>query len=386
MEKKKNVLVIYVYDTHHELVETSTRLISERGVKVDAICVSTFRTCKNTGTRWSAIIYLADFFINKLRIPKMQGLFNNLLGKRYFKKIIDKYDIVDFQSFPTSQYGLADYCISQNKEFIISFWGSDAMLADNEELHEMKRYLDYSKAIKLNEKIGKKLCDYYNNFSLDYTNKFTGTIKGITNGNKDIFLLNSLTEEDVNKLKRLFCNEGKNKLLVTIGYNGIPMQNQDKVINLLSTLPTEVKNKIHIILPMTYNTPPEHLFLVKSLACKTGVTYTILEKFLSNKEVCVLRKITDIFIMMEDIDGFSGSVRSHVYCQNVCLIGDWLDYPMEKEGVFYLKVNWDNLYNKFIEVISHYEDFHEKCLLNKEKMLPFMAWDKYIDLMCYLYK
>jgi hypothetical protein len=205
-------------------------------------------------------------------------------------------------------------------------------------------------------------------------------------GNKDIEILDTLTEDDIKKTAPLFCNDYKNKIITTIGYNGISIQNQDKAIELMTQMPDELKRKLHIVLPMTYGTQPEHLNHVIELISKSGINYTVLDKFLSNKEICVLRKITDVFIMLQNTDGFAGSVRSHVYCQNVCLIGDWLEYPIDKEGIFYFRVNWDNLIDQFEDVILHFDDYHTKSLPNRDKMIPFMKWDRYIDYMCKLYK
>jgi hypothetical protein len=199
--------------------------------------------------------------------------------------------------------------------------------------------------------------------------------------------LDSLTEEDIRIKKVLFCDFNHlDKIIVTIGYNGVKQQNHDKIISILSKLPNEIKNKIHLVLPMTYGTPLEHLDIVRGLASMSGISNVILDKFLTNKNVCILRKITDIFIMLQDTDAFSSSVKSHVYCQNICLLGEWLEYPMEKAEIYYLKVSWKNLLDIIIDVIQHFDDYKNRCVSNKTKMLPFVTWNRYIDFLCELYK
>lgn len=384
---KRKVLALYVYDTQHELVETTTKLIQEKGVKIDAICVSSFRFFKTTDILWPWIEYVASFLINTLHLPKAQGFFTSFFSKKVFRRIIDKYDFIDFQSFPSSQTELAEYCISAGKEYMISFWGSDALRADEDELMRKKKSLDGAKYIKLNKQIAEIITNFYKErYGVDYSMKYKGAIDGVTNGNKDIFLLDALTESDINDRELLFKGDNASKLLVTIGYNGSPKQNHVRVVEILSRLPKDMKSKIHLVLPMTYVTPTGYKENIMNAVSESGITYTILDKYLSNKEVCVLRKLTDIFIMLQETDGFAGSVRSHLYCQNVCLIAEWLDYPMAENGVYYESVNWDNLLDAFTRVISDYEAHRAKCLPNKEKMLPFMTWDKYIDYMCKLYK
>ena len=385
--EKRKILVLYVYDNHHELVETTTKLVEERGFQIDALCVSTYRALKRTEISWPWIIYIADFFINRLQISRAQGLFYYILGKSFFKRIIDKYDFIDFQSFPASQTELAEYCIEKKKEYMIGFWGSDALRADEENLKRDKKSLDGAKYIKLTKQIGQIITNFYKEqYGVDYSSKYKGAIDGVNSGNKDIFLLNTLTESDIIANELLFKGDDTSKLLVTIGYNGSPKQNHVRAIEVLSGLSKDLKNKIHLVLPMTYGTSFDYMGMVKNTVSNLGITYTILDKFLTNKEVCVLRKITDVFLMMQDTDAFAGSVRSHLYCQNVCLIGDWLDYPMAGNGVYYESVNWDNLLDIFARVIIDYDAYKAKSLLNKERMLPFMTWDKYIDYTCNLYK
>lgn len=383
----RKILVLYVYGNHHELVETTTNMVCERGAQIDALCVSTFSFFKKTNISWPWIIYIANFFINRLRIPRFQGLFYNIINRKVFKRIIDNYNFIDFQSFPPSQIELAEYCKKKQKEYMIGFWGSDALRVGEEDLMRYKKSLDGAKYIKLNKQIAQIVTSFYKErFGVDYSPKYRGTIDGVTNGNKDIFILNNLTESDIKDIEPLFKGDDTSKLLVTIGYNGSPKQSHIKVIEVLSGLPKDLKNKIHIVLPMTYGTPTGYIDSVLNYVSISGFTYTILDKFLTNKDVCVLRKVTDVFIMMQETDGFSGSVRSHVYCQNVCLIANWLEYPMAGNGVYYESVNWDNLLDTFIRVISDYDAYHKECLSNKEKMLPFMTWDKYIDYTCNLYK
>ncbi len=385
-DKGRKILAFYVYDNQHELVETTTRLMLERGIQMDAICVTSFRYIKGTKMRWPWLIYIANFFINKLKFPKAQGFFRTRLGNKYYKQLIDKYDFIDFQSFPDSQVELAEYCISKQKEYMIGFWGSDLLRADDDILKRKKKSLDHSKVICVDAHMAKKIDQFFTEyFGIGYSSKYKGSIDGITNGNKDIFMLDGLTEKDIKKVESTFHDIKDKKLIVTIGYNGNPKQNQDKVLEILVKLPTELKNKIHLVFPMTYAATPSHLAKIEKMVSDSGVSYKILDKFLTNKEICVLRAITNIFIMVQDTDAFAGSVRSHFYCQNVCLIADWIEYPLDKNGVYYKKVNWDNLLETISDVIINYEDNQAKCISNKEKMLPFMTWDKYIEMMCNLY-
>ena len=373
----RRILAFYVYDNQHELVETTTKLLWNRGIEIDSICVLTYRFIKGSNISWPWAIYIFNFINIFFRIPVMRSVINKCVGKYLFKKLINKYDFIDFQSFPSSQIELADYCISRGKEFMIGFWGSDILRASDDDVKNFRIYLDYSKVICVTESMAKKINHIYKDtLGIDYSYKFRGGVEGVLNGNKDFELLNCLKKTDIESVEQIFRQGNNCKLLVTIGYNGIAAQNHDKVIKLLSKLPSHIKEKIHLVFPMTYGLSRDYLKSIKAYLANINITYTILSKYLSNKDVCVLRFITDVFVMMQNTDGFASSVRSHVYCQNVCLIA----------GVYYEKVNWNNLINIIENVIENYDYYHAKCLSNKERMIPFMTWDKYLDMMCNLYK
>lgn len=378
----KKILILYVYSNHKELVEYSAKLLCERGLQIDLLCVSNYSYHKSTNTRWPYMIGVANTLINKWNLPKMQGVISSIFKKSLFKKLISRYELIDFEGFPNTQYALAEYCIHLGKEYIVSFWGSDILRVDDECKEKMKKSLDGSKYVCLSNNHKKALNDYFmSKYGYDYESKRHAT----PYGNKDYYLLNSLTEKEIKEIDNIFYCGYHDKRILTIGYNGAAMQNQAQVIRLLSQLPNELKSSLHIVLPMTYGATLERIQTVRSEAESSGISFTILESFLTNKEICVLRKVTDIFVMMEDTDGFSSSVRSHVYCQNVCLIADWLKYPMENVGVYYLKVSWNNLLLNIKDVICNYNYQKSKCVQNSELMRPFMSWDNYIESMMFLY-
>lgn len=386
MSFKRKVLVLYVYDNQHEFVETTTSLMLSKGVLIDALCVPTYRYFKNSGMHWPGIVYLAAFFINRLHFPKFDSFMYKAFGNKIIKSLITKYDLIDFQSFPSSQYELANYCKRIGKEYLIYFWGSDLLRASEDDMKRLIGPLQNSKKIRLNGKMRDKLCTFCDTESIGLESKFTGAINGITAGHKDISLFDSMTGNDVILINDKLGNEYHDKLLVAIGYNGSRAQNHAKVLNILTQLPLDVKKTIHLIIPMTYGTPDGYLNEIKELVAKSGVTYVILHDYLTNKEVCALRAITNIFIMVQDTDGFAASVRAHLYCQNVCLFGEWLEYPIRDEDVFYIKVNWDNLAKRLTDTVKHYKVYHDKSLPNKKGVYPFMSWDNYVGMMSELYK
>ena len=74
-------------------------------------------------------------------------------------------------------------------------------------------------------------------------------------------------------------------------------------------------------------------------------------------------------------DAFCGALQDHLYCENVVIIADWLDYPeYDNNNVFYIKTSKEDLYNNILYSIEHYEELKEKTQSNKEKLKKLTSW------------
>ena len=368
--------MLYSYRNHHELVSTLAELLAKRGMDIDAFCTADFHHCRFSSVKWPWLVMIADFLINKLKIPKMQGLFNSLLRNRIVHNLISKYDVIMFESFPSSSYQYADYCIARGIPYGIGFWGSDYLRSDEKSKERLKRYLDHCKYIRNVGKLKEELINYYNvNYNINYEDKCLYA----PFGNKNTYLLDNVSDESVEKWYGRFSIDS-NRIIVTIGYNGHPMQHQDKVVDLISRLGDEPKKKLFLVIPMTYSSTKEQLDSVKERVSRCGVPYRIFTDFMSNEDVAILRKVSTIVVNVQDTDSFAGSIREHLYCGNIAMLGEWLDYPqLEKTEVFYVKINYDNFLEKFIDIIQNPEKYHEKCQGNHDKMKEYMSWDKSIE-------
>lgn len=116
------------------------------------------------------------------------------------------------------------------------------------------------------------------------------------------------------------------KFTVLIGYSGKSLHQHLAIIDQLSQMPS-LKNKLHILAPMTRGAELSYCDEVQSALVKSGYSFTLLrDRFLSNIEVARLRNATDITLQLSTSDGFSRSILECLCAKSILIYGDWLNY------------------------------------------------------------
>lgn len=137
-------------------------------------------------------------------------------------------------------------------------------------------------------------------------------------------------EDKVESKKKL--NIDTSKTVVLIGYSGKQLHQHLPIIQELSKR-EELKNKLHLLAPMTRGAGKEYCDRVDIALKKSGYTYTLLRDcFLSNEDVARLRNATDITLQLSTTDGFSRSIVECVCAKSVLIYGNWLRYKEHLEN------------------------------------------------------
>ena len=163
----------------------------------------------------------------------------------------------------------------------------------------------------------------------------TEKISVIDMGVSAINEIDNLRDNNVSCKLKILGRDNINKKIVTIGYNAIPQQQHIKVIESLMKLDVVDKQKIHLIVPLTYGRKDiQYIENVKVILSKSGFTYTILEQFMNDKEIAELCLATDYFINAQTTDAFSSSMIEHLYSNSVVINASWLSYkPLIVMGI-----------------------------------------------------
>lgn len=191
---------------------------------------------------------------------------------------------------------------------------------------------------------------------------------------KDKIVVNYFGSPVIDKMNELLKNENKlernnnlykGKIVVMCGYNASPEQNHINIIRALS----KHRNEVHLILPMTYRKSAGYSEKVKEELERLNFSYTFLEDFLADEEMCKYEIDTDVFIHMQQTDAFSSSVAEHLFLGNVVINAEWIIYPdLINNGVIYKSANFSNLENIIDDTLVNLNMYKSEASQNKNKI------------------
>ena len=84
----------------------------------------------------------------------------------------------------------------------------------------------------------------------------------------------------------------------------------------------------------------------------------------------------DIVINVQDTDALSGSLQSHLYCGNVCIFGEWLNYsPFINNGVYYIKTSMDGIAEHLKDVLRDFSKYKTLSAGNHDIIGRLFTWE-----------
>lgn len=189
-------------------------------------------------------------------------------------------------------------------------------------------------------------------------------------GNDVIININELMKNHTkDDLKREFEID-LNKITITIGYNGSPFQNHISIIDALGGLDDNIKNKIHLLLPLNYANIDSYEIELISALVQSKITYSTFFGFLDSTSISKIRFVSDIYVNNMQSDNISASVLEYLFAGNLALITDRISY------------------DEFVEYGFNYTKFHShdefaiiiKNIILKWKNIPKTNFNINLDL------
>lgn len=317
----------------------------------------------------------SDYYLNnRVNVYQLQNRKNNgITGIISNFKVLSKgYDliIVHYVGEHTAKWGLIGKHFT--KKLLLSFWGSDI-------LRENKANKTVRKAIKASYGVVISTSEINEKFHVLYGDEFDSKIRRAYYGSNVIELIDGITDLDDIKKK---LGIDTNKIVISIGYNKMIQQQHLKVLDEIISLPVEIRNKIHLVLRLTYgNGDEDYVASIKNTVSKTGCSSTVFESFLTDKEVAEITAVTDIFIHAQTTDARSASMCEHLYAKCLVVNPSWIEYSDLKDSVFYLRFNsfdelstiiTDNLVNKNNSL------YKDKLSANTDAIYSLCSWDCFV--------
>lgn len=367
-----NVLILYSFYNQMGLMHNYAAKLSKGGVVVDSICYNNFHFEKNTSVKWPKLFLWGVKILKGIKFSLIARGVRYIVKRYLLPQLFSKYDLIDFHAYYPVYNPLMRVCVKKGYKFDITLWGSDLMRANEERKRLLRFGFDNSHRIKMSENLHDVMLESYGTF---YDEKS----RIVYFGNSDLPVIDSLTESEAKEIKHKLYGDTEGKKIIVCGYNGISSQNHKEMIEALSTLSEAEKKIIHIVLPMTYGATKEYINNIRSQIEGLSVTYTILDTFLESKEVAVIRKTADIVINVQNTDAIAGSLQDHLYCGNVCIFGEWLNYsPYTRNNIYYIKTSMRDIAKHLKDVLHQYEDYHNLCLGNHDKIKSIFSWESTI--------
>lgn len=250
--------------------------------------------------------------MNKIRILRKKG----------------PYDVIHIQYVLSGLIRQAK-AICKTAKIVESFWGSDLFRAPVSEINKtrkLQKYVAYTSTDSIiamerfEELYGKK-----NNSEIVYY------------GASVCEEIAKLTEDNYKK----YFNIPESKIAIGIGYNARPAQQHIKVMQELKKLPQEIKDKLVLVFQMTYcfdDKSYEQNVYKEIETC--NIDHVIINKYLSEQEIGMLRKSVDIFINSQTTDAFCNTVKEYLYAKATIINPSWLHYKeLDNWNIKYIEYN-----------------------------------------------
>lgn len=299
------------------------------------------------------------------RIPYFGVRFISLFNTGILKQVSKDFDAIDITFFISTFYPFAEYLIAQNKTYKITIWGSDFYRATQKDLEKKRKYLEAAKGIQVATSTMKS----------DILKVYPSIVDKIIVCNNGLDNLDVIQKQRNNKGKFLKISN-KGKTIVTCGYNFGRAQQHLKIISQIASLPKEIKDKIHLVFPMTYGLVESNYRneVEKSLR-ESGLPYSMLDKSLSKAELADLRLQSDIVINIQTTDALAASLVEHLYAGSILIVGDWLPYSIfDESGIHYFKTDIKSLSSKLADVVEQFAMYKELCKENIPNAERMSSW------------
>ena len=256
------------------------------------------------------------------RIPLAGSILNYAFVYQKLKRY--KFDVIHIHFMALPYIVLA--CLLKRKTAVLigSFWGSDLFRVSRVIASLSRRLMGFFDCFTVfTEAMRKKFVDLY-------SEKYSGKLKMMKFGFSGYDDINAVVKKcSMEKCKEYFGVPAE-KTTISIGYNARKEQQHIQVLTELMTAPKEIWKDAVFVFPLTYATATDNKSaLINSLVellDEMQIDYIILESFLTDEEIAMLRVSTDVFIHAQTTDAFSASVQEYVFAGAKVLNPTWIKY------------------------------------------------------------
>lgn len=310
-------------------------------------------------------IFRVSFLINQIKLTAKQIGFGNkidVLQMHY----VEPLHLIYF--FPLWRH-------AQKK--ILVFWGSDISRINIQSRRILPYFLKQSDILVF--MIDNQRILFQNIFGHGYDQK----IKVIDFGNSLIDALDNIDQHYMGQDIRDKWKIDSTKICIHIGYNATKAQQHIKIIDGILALPREVIDQVQLVFHFGYGYNEDYCEYKRSIIeilDRNRIKYSIIEDFLVDKDLALLKKTCDIFLYGQTSDARSASPLEYLYAGARMICPDWLednyDFLKDEEQCFYVYNGFENLSSVVAKCIKELsEDNDSEMRICRERIRDRISWD-----------
>lgn len=248
------------------------------------------------------------------------------------------YDVVNIQNAHYYRFFYIKYLRRMTNTILLTPWGSEIYRVNGIRKFLLKKLIKSVDVVTTaNNKFGN---DVKRLFKLP---KEKTVCLDIGSDTIDYITENLITIDKATAKKELNV-EGK--YVITCSYNGSPTHKHEIIIDAINRIKDQLPDNLVLFFPFTYAAPQGYSSKLKSQMDHLGIKYLFFEKYLSVKELFLLRRAADVFIHIQPSDANSQSLQEYLLCGSKVVNGEWLRYSeLECDGVmpYYVVKDLDDL-------------------------------------------
>ena len=365
-----SILILFENSTHHHTIDNLCNNLSKRGIIVSSFNVIYWRFKKWNGKTLPLWMILLSYLTV---IPRLRGLINAFFRERAMERLAENYSIIDIHFFSPIYDRLIPVLRRRSKKIKITIWGSDLYRVDSKRREEQRIIYHMVDIIQIETM--QIVADF-----LKYFPEFENKVRLAHFGIIQLEIIAKLLIKRDQTFYQRELKLPKDKIIVTCGTNGNEAHQHLKILESIDKLPAELKEKLFLIIPMTYGGSKAYIARVREKAESLGLRYKLTTSYLSLEDLCKYRIISDIIITIQVSDALASAIQEHIYTGDILIAGNWLPYGVfDDYGVFYLKTSIESLSDTIASTAENIDSLIDRCSGNDEQISQLSAWDNVIN-------
>lgn len=364
------VLILYGFSNHDQLIKSLCKNLNEQGIVADSFNVVSWKFFSLNNHKRP---FLLSLFTPFMIIPKIRGALIKFLNIIIITKLSRSYQIMDIHYFGSNYDKLIEVFLSNGKKVKITIWGSDFYRANHERRQIQRGFYHKVDTISIGTLQMKN----------DFLQVYPECEEKIRLAKFGISQFDIIDELQLNGYASNYKKElglPDDKIIITCGANGSEGHQHALIFESLLKLPVDIKNKIFLVVPMSYGGSPEYKKKINEKLSQLDLPFKQFVTSLPIEDVCKVRIVSDIAITIQKTDAFSAAVQEHIYSGGILIAGEWLPYSiLTDSGIYYIQTGLDNLTETIGKCIIDLQSEKQKCISNKPKMEKISSWKSTIN-------